>query len=34
MPGDEFVAQPHILTSHASTIEAQPADVWPLAADP
>ena len=29
MPGDEFVAQPHILTNHASTIEAQPADVWP-----
>ena len=29
MPGDEFVPQPHILTNHAITIEAQPADVWP-----
>jgi hypothetical protein len=29
MPGDELVAQPHILTNHANTIEAQPADVWP-----
>ena len=29
MAGDDFVAQPHILTNHASTIEAQPADVWP-----
>jgi len=29
MPGDQFVAQPYILTNHASTIEAQPADVWP-----
>ncbi len=29
MPGDELVARPHILTNHASTIEAQPAEVWP-----
>ncbi len=29
MPGDELVAKPHILTNHAITIEAQPADVWP-----
>ena len=29
MPGDELVAQPHILTNHAITIEAWPTDVWP-----
>ena len=29
MRGDELVRQPHILTNHAITIEAQPADVWP-----
>jgi hypothetical protein len=29
MPGDELVAQPHIMTNHAIAIEAQPADVWP-----
>ena len=29
MPGDELVAQPHILTNHAITIEARPVDVWP-----
>ena len=29
MPGDEWVAQPHILTNHAITIAARPADVWP-----
>jgi hypothetical protein len=29
MAGDELVPQPHILTNHAITIEAQPADVWP-----
>jgi hypothetical protein len=29
MPGDELVAQPHILTNHAISIEAKPADVWP-----
>ncbi len=29
MPGDELVAQPHILTNHASTIEARPSEVWP-----
>ena len=29
MLGDELVRQPHILTNHAITIEAQPADVWP-----
>jgi hypothetical protein len=29
MPGDELVAQPHILTNHAISIVAKPADVWP-----
>jgi hypothetical protein len=29
MPGDELVVQPHILTNHAISIEAKPADVWP-----
>ena len=29
MPGDELVARPQILTNHAITIEARPADVWP-----
>ena len=29
MPGDELVPQPHILTNHASTIEARPSEVWP-----
>ena len=29
MPGDELVAQPHILTNHAISIEARPAEVWP-----
>jgi hypothetical protein len=29
MPGDELVAQPHLLTNHAMSIEARPADVWP-----
>jgi hypothetical protein len=29
MPGDELVAQPHILTNHAITIAARPTDVWP-----
>jgi hypothetical protein len=29
LPGDELVAQPHLLTNHAISIEAQPADVWP-----
>jgi hypothetical protein len=29
MPGDELVARPQILTNHAITVEARPADVWP-----
>ena len=29
MPGDELVAQPHMLTNHAITIETRPGDVWP-----
>jgi hypothetical protein len=29
MPGDELVAQPRLLTNHAISIEARPADVWP-----
>ena len=29
MPGDELVAQPHMLTNHAITIETRPEDVWP-----
>jgi hypothetical protein len=29
MPGDEFARSRLVLTNHASTIEARPADVWP-----
>ena len=29
MPGDGLVAQPQMLTNHAITIEARPAEVWP-----
>ncbi len=29
MPGDEFVAQPQILTNHAITIKASSEEVWP-----
>jgi hypothetical protein len=29
MPADELVARPQILTNHAITVEARPADVWP-----
>jgi hypothetical protein len=29
MPGDELVAQSKMLTNHAISIDAQPADVWP-----
>jgi hypothetical protein len=29
LPGDEVVAKPQILTTHATTIEAPPSAVWP-----
>lgn len=29
LPGDELVADPHVITDHAVTIDAPPAAVWP-----
>jgi hypothetical protein len=29
LPGDELVSQPNLISTHAITIEAGPADIWP-----